>query len=65
MNVLRNYNVTNMNTSPEYIKSGLHAMKLKAHTELVDETFRVSTLELDVVNYDTIAPVVESCCVIN
>lgn len=35
-------------------------MRLKAHTEQANETFRVSTLELDVDNYDTIAPLVES-----
>ena len=42
------------------IKSGTYAMKLKAHTELAQETFRVSTLEVNVTNYDTIVPVVES-----
>lgn len=41
------------------IKSATYAMKLKAHKDLANETFRVSTLELDVFNYDTIAPVVE------
>ena len=41
------------------LKKPTFALKLKSRTNLTDLTFRVSTLKIDVVNYDIIMPNIE------
>lgn len=43
------------------LEQATYALKLNARENLSDYTFRLSTIRLDVDNYGTIMPVIESC----